>query len=299
MMESFIEQYLDYLKYEKNCSPHTLRNYSIDLKQFLSYLKKEGIGDIQAVSHRKIRGFIGIRHRQGNENSSIGRKLATIRSFFSFLSRQGILKQNPARLVHAPKTPKHLFVSLTIDEIMALLGDIYPKDKYGIRDRAILETFYGTGVRVSELSGMNVSNLDLKEEFVLVRGKGRKEREVPIPGKSAQAIGSYLAIRKQFQPQEEALFLSDKGPIKTHGTRLSTRSIHRLIKKYTRLAEVYKNVSPHTLRHAYATHLLDMGADLRDIQELLGHTSLSATQKYTHVSVEKLIEVYDRSHPRA
>jgi integrase/recombinase XerC len=292
-MKRLLKDYLSYLQYEKNFSPHTLRNYSIDLEQFFFYLEKTGIEDIKDVTHRHIRGFIGTRHRQGNENSSIGRKLAAVRSFFSFLCRKGTLKQNVARSVRAPKSPKRLFVSLSIDEVLALLGDIYPQDKFGIRDRAILETFYGTGVRVSELSGMDISDLDLKEEFVLVRGKGRKEREVPLLGKAAQAVESYLLLRRQFQPQGEALFLNKNG------TRLSTRSVHRLIKKYTRLAQVQKNVSPHTFRHAFATHLLDMGANIRDIQELLGHASLSTTQKYTHVSVEKLMEVYDKAHPRA
>ncbi len=298
-MKLLLTKYLDYLKYEKNCSEHTLRNYSIDLKQFLGFLKKVNIVNIENVSHKHIRSFIVTRHRQGNENYSIARKVWVIRSFFSFLCRKGILKQNVAKLVNTPKTPKKLFVSLSIDEILALLGDIFPKDKLGIRDRAILETFYGTGVRLSELSGMNVPDMDLESEFVLVRGKGRKEREVPVLGKAVQAIKRYLAVRGQFKPREDALFLTDKGPIKTQGTRISTRSIHRLIKKYTNIAQVQKNVSPHTLRHAYATHLLDMGANIRDIQELLGHASLSTTQKYTHVSVEKLMEVYDKSHPRA
>lgn len=322
-MKDALEKFLKHLLHERNASPHTLRNYESDLNQFWHYLSPTAGKDpaLGRIDHRLLREYIAHLHDERLEKSSIARKLAAIRSFFKFCVREGLLKQNPARLVATPKLPKRIPSVLTAEEINNFLdslarGDLAPTEEKDQphrhrpgapddesrlllkRDRAILELLYASGLRVSELTGLNLDDLDRREQMLRVRGKGRKERIVPFGGKAGDALDAYWPVRAELlrrnKPVDvEAVFLNYAG------WRLTTRSVARLVKKYARLANINWDIHPHSLRHAFATHLLADGADLRAIQELLGHASLSTTQKYTHVSIRQLMEVYDKAHPRA
>jgi len=284
-----IEQFCSFLKSEKNVSVHTLTAYTKDLEEFLLFTDKKA-GDIDNLD---IRSFLASLHHKKLKKSSISRKLATIRSFFNYLQREGIVKRNPARLVASPKIQRTLPRFLTVDEAFALMdspkGDIFQ----AARDKAILELLYSSGVRVSELTALDINDFDIKESLVRVKGKGKKERILPIGSKSIEAIKNYLPERILLKKKSQALFLN------TQGGRLTQRSIRRIVDKYGRMIAIKGNLSPHALRHTFATHLLHGGADLRSIQELLGHSSLSTTQKYTHVDIAHLIEVYDKAHPMA
>ncbi len=228
-----------------------------------------------------------------NKKVSISRKLASVRTFFEFLIRDGKLKSNSAKLVPTPKGEKRLPTFLTVDEVVKLVETPGSDNVYESRDRAILELLYSCGLRVSELVGINLHELDLDSMGVKVLGKGNKERIVPLGSRAAEAIKTYLPQRLDLKPKDDYLFVNSRGG------RLSTRSIDRIIKKYAAISGIPKNISPHVLRHTFATHLLGGGADLRAIQEMLGHQSLSTTQRYTHTSIEKLMEIYDKTHPRA
>ncbi len=288
-MKKNIEQFCSFLKSEKNVSVHTLTAYTKDLEEFLLFTDKKA-GDIDNLD---IRSFLASLHHKKLKKSSISRKLATIRSFFNYLQREGIVKRNPARLVASPKIQRTLPRFLTVDEAFALMdspkGDIFQ----AARDKAILELLYSSGVRVSELTALDINDFDIKESLVRVKGKGKKERILPIGSKSIEAIKNYLPERILLKKKSQALFLN------TQGGRLTQRSIRRIVDKYGRMIAIKGNLSPHALRHTFATHLLHGGADLRSIQELLGHSSLSTTQKYTHVDIAHLIEVYDKAHPMA
>jgi integrase/recombinase XerC len=318
-----IEKFIEYLRHVRNASPSTLRNYNKDLEQFLDYLTPPDTKPmpLTAVDHLVIREFVGHLHDRGLKKSSIGRKVAALRSFFKFCVREGVLTENPARLVATPKLPKRLPAVLTAEEMNNFLDwlgsekalkagpERMPKArKYKTteesrlflqRDRAILELLYASGLRVSELTGLNVGDIDLREQTVRVLGKGRKERIVPFGSKALAALETYwpgreeLLLKAGFPGNYEAVFLNFAGG------RLTTRSIRNIVKKYTRLANINWDLHPHSLRHAFATHLLADGADLRAIQELLGHASLSTTQRYTHATIEQLMAVYDKAHPRA
>jgi len=336
-MKDAIEKYLHFLRYERNASPHTLRNYRMDLVQFYQYLTPPGSKGtaLAQVDHRLIREFLGYLHDHHLQRSSIARKLAALRSFFKFCVREGMLQQNPARLVATPKLPKRVPSVLSAEEMNLFLDQLAslkpsdvrepaaaapgrgarkPRKRSGAdaqeerlllgRDRAILEMLYASGLRVSELTGLNLADIDRKEQMLRVRGKGRKERIVPYGSKAAAALEAYGPMRDELlrraasdkrrtAADPEAVFLNYLGQ------RLSTRSVARIVKKYVRLVNTNWDMHPHSLRHAFATHLLADGADLRVIQELLGHQSLATTQKYTHVSIRQLIEVYDKAHPRA
>ncbi len=313
-MREAVEKFLHYLRYERNASGHTLRNYESDLTQFLAYLEPEGsrAPAIAEVDHLLIREYLGHLHDQRLAKSSIARKLATLRSLFRYAVREGMIEQNPARLVSTPSVPKRLPSVLTAEEINRFLdwmGKLEPTPdphvdsetahRLLLRDRAIFEFLYGSGLRVSELTGLNRADIDQKEESLRVHGKGRKERIVPYGKKAREALEAYW-------PAREALRRGAKGRgdlaavfLNSRGGRLTERSVGRLVKRYARLAEISWDLHPHSLRHAFATHLLADGADLRAIQELLGHKSLSTTQRYTHVSIRQLMETYDKSHPRA
>jgi integrase/recombinase XerC len=297
-MERFLKMFEDYLRVERNLSPHTVKAYSADLSQFHSFL---GGGDVAIgeIDHLRIRGYIGTLYKK-EKKSSIGRKLASIRSFFDYLVKKGCLGNNPARMVAIPKRDRGLPSLISVDEAFALMEA--PKDPSfkHLRDRAILETLYSCGIRVSELAGLNMDDIDLKKGVLKVLGKGNKERVVPIGEKAIKAIGGYLKDRGQGVKGSrgkvdslEPLFINLRGG------RLTQRSIERLVKRYSLGIASGKRVTPHTLRHTFATHLLDNGADLRGIQEMLGHASLSTTQKYTHLSMERLMDVYDKAHPKA
>jgi integrase/recombinase XerC len=306
-MEQFIEQFLEHLRYERNVSSHTLRNYSSDLEQFLDFLApadpstgKRTTPEVSAIDHLTIREWLASLHSAQKKKASIARKLAALRTFFQFLVREGMLELNPAKLVATPKREKKLPKHLSIEEAVRFIESPDPETDLGKRDRAMLELMYATGVRVAELTTLNLADVDFRNQLVRVTGKRRKQRIVPFGDPASAAIRSYLDVRDKFllnapisKRDEEALFLNYQG------TRITTRSVGRMVEKYIRICAGMHNISPHALRHSFATHLLDSGADLRDIQELLGHARLSTTQVYTHVSMEKLIEVYDKAHPKA
>jgi integrase/recombinase XerC len=292
-MQHAITQFIRYLATERNVSGHTLAAYRSDLEQFREFVGRER-GDGAAadmVDHLFIRRWLAFLHKD-HKKSSIGRKLAAIRSFYKYLLREGKVAKNPAELVATPKKEKRVPFHLTIDEVIALVEAPRGADLPTLRDRVILETLYSCGIRVSELTGLDVAALDLEEGLVRVLGKGSKERIVPLGSYARQAIASYLA-RRGNPPAAAPLLLNARGG------RLTSRSVARIVDKYILKLATVKKISPHTLRHTFATHLLEGGADLRAIQELLGHASLSTTQKYTHVSIDRLMEVYDKAHPKA
>jgi len=305
-MQQLVEQFLEHLRYERNVSAHTLRNYRIDLEQFLSHLagpesnKKRATPSVEEIDHLTIREWLASLHSAQKSKSSIARKLAALRTFFQFLVREGLLELNPAKLVSTPRQEKKLPNHLSVEEAVRFIESPDTQTDLGKRDRAMLELMYATGVRVAELTTMNLGDIDFRGQLIRVTGKRRKQRVVPFGDPAGEALRSYLKIREKFlfnapvsTRDEEALFLNYQG------TRITTRSVGRMVDKYIRLCAGMHNISPHALRHSFATHLLDSGADLRDIQELLGHARLSTTQVYTHVSMEKLIEVYDKAHPKA
>ena len=304
-MEKLIEQFLEHLRYERNVSAHTLRNYASDLEQFLDFLDPSGarprsLPEVTEVDHLTIREWLGQLHSAQKKKASIARKLAALRTFFQFLVREGMLELNPAKLVATPKLEKKLPKHLSIEEAVRFIESPDPETDLGKRDRAMLELMYATGVRVAELTTLNLPDVDFRNQLVRVTGKRRKQRIVPFGDPAGAAIRSYLDVRDKFllnapisKRDDEALFLNYQG------TRITTRSVGRMVEKYIRICAGMHNISPHALRHSFATHLLDSGADLRDIQELLGHARLSTTQVYTHVSMEKLIQVYDKAHPKA
>jgi integrase/recombinase XerC len=302
-MQKLIEQFLEHLRYERNVSAHTLRNYQSDLEQFLEFLtadEKRKAPEISEIDHLTIREWLATLHTAHKSKSSIARKLAALRTFFQFLVREGMLELNPAKLVATPKLEKKLPNHLSIEEAVRFIESPDPETDLGKRDRAMLELMYATGVRVAELTTLNLPDVDFRNQLVRVTGKRRKQRIVPFGDPAGAAIGNYLLVREKFlmnapvsKRDDAALFLNYQG------TRITTRSVGRMVEKYIRICAGMHNISPHALRHSFATHLLDSGADLRDIQELLGHARLSTTQVYTHVSMEKLIEVYDKAHPKA
>jgi integrase/recombinase XerC len=293
--------FLDYLQVEKGLSPATIRAYTTDLRQFSSFLnvradrEEHDPLDLSLVNLRSVRSFLGHLSSQGLEPSTLARKLATLRSFFNFLGREGKMQDNPARTLPAPTLPKKLPAVLTVDETFRLLDGAGTSPKSRLRDRALLELLYSSGLRVSELTGLNLEDLDLKGEMVRVRGKGRKERIVPVGGKAVGALETYIGDEREAVAVagEEALFVNLRG------TRLTSRSVHRLLTALARRQGSSARVSPHALRHSFATHLLSGGADLRSIQEMLGHRSLSTTQRYTQVDMDRLSRIYDQAHPRS
>jgi len=300
-MESSIRSYLRHLRLDENCSPETLRAYGSDLGVFDAFLTRE-IGGGREVEPRQvdrlaIRAFLGELHRREAKRSTVARKLAAIRSFFRYLKRQGKIAVNPGKAVATPRQERRLPKQLSVDEMAHLVEMPDDSAPLGARDRAILELLYATGVRVSELTSLDFDDLDLGEAVMRVRGKGRKERMVPVGSKAVAAVRWYLRKRGDLEPRpgsgKEALFLNFRG------TRLNVRSVRRIVNRYIHECAIARKVSPHTLRHSFATHLLDAGADLRSIQELLGHASLSTTQKYTHISTERLLKTYGKTHPRA
>jgi integrase/recombinase XerC len=310
MLASCIEKFLDYLRYQRNSSPHTIRNYASDLQQFYSFLTKTPDGELrpapelEQIDNLTIREFLGALYDKSNRKSSVARKLATLRSFMKYLSAQGTIQANPAKIVASPKQDNRLPEYMTIESVTNLIEAPDTDTDLGKRDRAILELLYGAGLRAGELVGLNLGDISLNEGLVRVVGKGRKERIVPFGKNATEALEAYLRVRgkriranklktKERGPSAEALFLNFRGG------RLTSRSVGNLVDHHVGQLSQRLKVHPHTLRHTFATHMLSAGADLRAIQELLGHESLSTTQKYTHVSVEQLIRVYQSCHPRA
>ncbi len=305
-MQQYLEKFLEHLMYERNVSAHTLRNYRIDLYQFYDYLlpqkdeaRAEEI-DINQIDNITIREYLASLYQQKKKKSSIARKLAALRTFFKYLCREDILQANPARLVSSPRLEKKLPNHLTVDQVIRFIEMPDNETVLGKRDRAIMELLYGAGLRVSELVTLNLTDIDFQHASVRVKGKGRKERIVPFGQHARTAIEVYLGVRGQLLMEADEV---DREPLAVflnyQGTRITTRSVGRMIDKYIKQCADLHHISPHALRHSFATHLLDAGADLRSIQELLGHVRLSTTQQYTHVSIEKLFDVYDKSHPKA
>jgi tyrosine recombinase XerC len=286
-MERFVEKFIRYLEIEKNYSGHTILNYRLDLEDFQAFL---GTSPVERVDYLGVRKYLAVLKEKNLKSRSIARKLSALRSFFRFLTREGFIKANPVASIVSPKLDKHLPQFLTEDEAGRLIESSIPKNNSGLRDRAILETFYSTGIRISELVGLNLDDVDFISGIVKVRGKGKKERLVPIGEHAISAIRAYLDKRKQ---QSQALFLNPSL------RRISDRGVRYIFNKYIRVAGIRQGVSPHTLRHSFATHLLNRGADLRTVQELLGHANLGTTQIYTHLTTERLKNVYDKAHPRA
>jgi integrase/recombinase XerC len=292
-LEPYIKKFLKYLEVERNVSIHTLRSYEKDLMDFARDCPIAP-GDIEMVD---IRGFLSNRMIAGKAKSSVARGLATLRSFFKYLYQEGYVKINYAKLVPSPKVPKHLPSFLDVDDTFGLVKAPEGIGILPVRDRAILELLYSSGLRVSEVAGLNADDFNIREGLVKVRGKGKKQRIVPVGGKAIEALKSYLIERVLFK-KRKAIANSDLAFfLNQSGGRLTDRQIRRIVVKYARLTGIDGQIGPHTLRHTFATHLLIGGADLRVIQELLGHSSLSTTQKYTHLDIGHLIDVYDKSHP--
>ena len=306
-MEQLLTQFLEHLRYERNLSEHTLRNYQSDLEQFHDYLApansktgKRTEPALAAIDHLTVREWLATLHAAQKQKASIARKLAALRTFFQFLVREGMIEMNPAKLVSTPRLEKRLPKHLSVEEAIKFVETPNLETDLGKRDRAMLELMYATGVRVAELTKLNLSHIDFKNRLLRVSGKRRKERIVPFGEPALEALKIYLEVRENLlavapisEREPEVLFLNYQG------TRITTRSVGRMVEKYIRICAGRYDISPHALRHSFATHLLDSGADLRDIQELLGHARLSTTQVYTHVSMEKLIKVYDKAHPKA
>ena len=289
-MTSAVDAFLRYLAVERGASAHTLKSYRADLADSAAFLTRRGLGSLVDADARILRGYLADLHERRLARTSIARRLATLRSFYRFLCRKGRTRSNPAKELRTPRLPKRLPAHLPIDQSEALLRQDFDGDPAGRRDRAVLETLYATGVRVAELAGLDLGDVDLREGGVRVLGKGGKERIVPLGAKAMAAIEAYLGLR---QGSQGALFRNRRGG------RLTVRSLHRIVRARARAAGLAARVTPHTLRHSFATHLLDAGADLRLIQELLGHARLATTQKYTHVGADRLMRVYDAAHPRA
>lgn len=295
-MENEIAQFIMFLKIEKNASLNTIINYGSDLRQFKEFLKRSGHRQIDNLT---LRAFLGELQRQGEKKSSIARKLATLRTFFRYLNREGYMEYNPARLVATPKQEKRLPTFLTKDEAFSLVEMPGKGDLFSLRDRAILETFYSTGIRIGEMASLNLEDVNFNDGLIRVKGKGRKERIVPIGSTALSVLSLYLDMKRKLGPPDPGGETGHPIFINRYGKRLSERGIRGVVGKYVRQMQNLKQISPHSLRHSFATHLLDSGADLRSIQELLGHASLSTTQKYTHITPEKLMSIYDKAHPRA
>jgi len=298
MIDRYIDKFLNYLKVEKNMSPHTILNYSVDLKDFAKFLGEDA--DIEKVEYLTLRKFLADLKAKNYSKRTVARKLACLRSFFKFLYREGHIKTNSMLGVSTPKLDKKLPIFLDEGEVAKLLEAPDTSDVPGLRDKALLETIYSSGLRVSELVGLNMDNIDFIGGVLKVFGKGRKERLVPIGDRALKCIRSYLEKRPACRSgrgggklDKKAVFLNKSG------TRLTDRSVRRVLEKYIHITSLRQDISPHTLRHSFATHLLNRGADLRSVQELLGHMNLSTTQIYTHVTSERLKAVYDKAHPRA
>lgn len=282
MKKDSLKGFADYLKFEKGYSRHTLKNYLADLDRLKDFAEGR---EIETLDSRTLRSYVASLFGT-LQPASIARRLASVRAFYRYLHRQGLLDSSPAEGLTLPKLPKKLPRFLVQEEAGQMVG----MESANTRDRAILELLYGTGIRVSEMTGLAVKNVDLEEGWIRVRGKGNKERVVPLGGKAREALVAHL---KERGSGDGAVFL---GP---SGRPLTERTAQRIVKKSALKAGILKRTTPHTLRHSYATHLLEAGADLRGIQELLGHENLSTTQKYTQVSLQHLMDVYDKAHPKA
>ena len=300
-MTNEIGNFLDYLTYERNVSPNTVIAYRDDLESFTRFLCEDYFTmtrdqlELARVDHLAVRSYLAHLSRRKLARASAARHLSALRTFFKWLVREGVMEANPARSVSTPKREQHLPTVMQTSDVALLLEQPDTSVTLGIRDAAWMELMYASGLRISEVVGVDLDDLELRSKLVKVHGKGSKERIVPFGSKAEAALRAYLAVRGELahDPEEQALFVNHRG------ARITTRSVHRLFDGYLRKASLRAGISPHTMRHSFATHLLNAGADLRAIQELLGHASLSTTQKYTHLTDWQLIAVYKKAHPRA
>ncbi|MDD5617824.1 MAG: tyrosine recombinase XerC [Candidatus Omnitrophica bacterium] len=291
-MDRLIEKFLRYLEIEKNSSSHTILNYKLDLAEFNNFLQDK---PLEGVDYLILRKYLAHLKENNLNNRTVSRKLSCLRSFYRFLFREGLIKGNPVVMISSPKQEKMLPQFLTEDEVVKLIEAPVADSVLGLRDRALFETLYSTGMRVSELVSLNIDSIDFIGSTVKVLGKGKKERMLPIGERALEAINKYLAERNSQKNKKETgtLFLNKNN------TRLSDRGVRKIIHRYIIKFSLKSGVSPHTFRHSFATHLLNRGADLRSVQELLGHANLSTTQIYTHLTTDKLKAVYNKAHPRA
>lgn len=305
-MENATRAFGAHIEIERNLSPHTKRSYLSDLRQFQDFLsennisaKEDGDDRVIHIDQTTIRAFLAFLYRKKIKKVTISRKISSLRAFFKYLLREGRVKNNPAEMIQTPKVEKYLPTFLSVDEAFSLTGIEFKDDVFGLRDRATIELFYSSGIRVSELTGLNVDDIDWNSSLVKIRGKGKKERIIPVGEPALEALKSYVRKRDELLKKNLTNDINTPLFLNKSGTRITTRSVGRLLDKYVSLSGINKKIGPHVLRHTFATHLMDGGADLRVIQELLGHESLSTTQKYTSTSVSRLMEVYDKAHPKA
>jgi len=297
-MKKYIRQFVTYLKIERNYSQHTVDSYELDLSDFVKFLADENgtLPPIEDVDHLTIRSYLANLQERHLARSTVVRRLSSLRSFYKYLCRHGYLDTDPTSALSSPKIQRRLPEFLEISEVELLLSAPDRNDIIGLRDQAILELLYTTGMRVSELLSLNLPDIDMVNAIVKVRGKGKKERIIPIGGPAMSALNEYIKRRDELAGDKsiQAIFLSERG------NRIpDSKSIGRRITKYAQSVGIKKKITPHTFRHTFATHLLNAGADLRSVQELLGHTNLSTTQIYTHVTADRLKKVYEKTHPRA
>ena len=295
-MRRELAEFLSFLRHEKNASPHTIASYRRDLNQLADFLEEGGVG-LTEIDNFILRGFLAKLHERNNKKSTIARKLASIRSFLQFCLKKKWLEDNPAKAVATPKQEKHVPSFLSEEEMRQFLDlPRKPKKVLDLRDKALLELLYATGIRVAELVGTDMDDVNFSERLIVIRGKGKKERLLPFGSKAAESLHAYIRKRiliNKGKIEETPLFLNYRGK------RLTSRSVERIVNKYIQRAALRRKISPHSLRHSFASHLLSRGADLRVIQELLGHESLATTQKYTHIDIGQLLDVYRKSHPRS
>ena len=295
MLAKELEGFIAYLKYERNASPHTISNYRRDLLQLAHYLESKKLS-LKDIDNIVLRGFLAVLYDRGEKKSTVGRKLAAIRSFFQFCVRKRWMDDNPAKVVSTPKQDKSVPSFLSEEEMQEFLDLPQTAKPLDLRDKAMLELLYATGIRVSELVGICLEDVKFASRLIRIKGKGKKERLVPFGRTAEKSLRSYLRVRpllNKEQVEETTVFLNYRGQ------KLSSRSVERTVDKCIQSSAVRRKISPHSLRHSFASHLLSRGADLRIIQELLGHESLATTQKYTHLDLKHLLDVYRKSHPRS
>ncbi|MEQ8159693.1 MAG: tyrosine recombinase XerC [Smithellaceae bacterium] len=303
MMNDQIRDYQTYLTSERNVSEHTRMAYIKDVEEYAEFLQKnnfiDNIDGILNVAADTVRAYLGYLFRRKVKKVTVNRKISSLRSFYKFLIRSGKTKNNPAGMIQSSKTEKYMPNFLSVDEMFELLQAWNDTSTAGLRNRAMLELFYSSGLRLGELAGLNVMDLDFDQALVKVRGKGRKERIVPVGAPARKVLQEYLAKTREVRKKTSEDVFNSPLFLNLRGARITARSIARIVDEATKKSKIGRKISPHALRHTFATHLLNAGADLRSIQELLGHESLSTTQKYTAVNINRMMEIYDKAHPRA
>jgi integrase/recombinase XerC len=301
-MGNIIKDFQIYLEVERNVSAHTMTAYISDVQEFArflsdnNFLKKED--EISNAKPETIREYLSYLYRQKVKKVTVNRKVSSLRAFYKYVLRTGRISNNPAEMIQTLKTEKYMPAFLSVDEMFELLKKQNDNSVFGLRNRAILEVFYSSGLRLSELAGLDLIDLDFNQKLVKVRGKGRKERIVPIGGPALKAVGEYLEKVCQIRKEKDTAVFKKPLFLNAQGKRITARSIARIVNELAGKSGIGRKISPHAFRHSFATHLLNAGADLRSIQELLGHESLSTTQKYTAVDINRMMEVYDKAHPR-